>query len=559
MNNKSNNGLFWLYITLFLLWIFCIFFLWKEKNIETGTREFVIVNDWVQHFRKWLDVSWGTKLIYKISYDKYDAIYEWTQLESAKKQVEEVILKNIDNRISGLGVSDYSSYIQILDEERYIVVEIWGINDLEEAKNIIGKTVELEFKLPNEDIWLPEEIQRRKEFANNILADSQNNSENLELFLEDRESEWVYYTNYKNSTIEELPILFEEKPELLTQSVQWEWFPEIIETQSSIITQNEWGDDISQTASGFAAFRVNSISWDSLYTLDYIFVNQDVLRQTALSKKWDILNWAYFEIAMYSADQLWRPGISIQFNWAWTEVFCNITEENIWKPMAIFIWWELVTAPVIQDKICGGNAQITGQYTPEEAQATIDELNSGALPAPLILMQEEKISPSLWDNALQWALLSALIWILAIFAFMRILYWWKKAFVTLSVLLVFLSILSLFIKLIDYALSLSGIAAIILSIWMAVDANILIFERMREEQQDPKNTKINTIIDNACNRSWPAIRDWNLSTWIIALLLMIFGSNMFKGFWTMLIITILITILVNVPLTRILLKKFYKK
>jgi len=172
------------------------------------------------------------------------------------------------------------------------------------------------------------------------------------------------------------------------------------------------------------------------------------------------------------------------------------------------------------------------------------------------LMQEDKISPTLWDKALQWALLAALIGTLAIFAYIRLKYGRKKWIVTLCVLLSFIAVLAWVMKLIDYALSLSGIAAVILSIWMAVDSNILIYERMKEEKENWRSDT--SAIDVAYSRSWPAIRDWNISTWLIALLLFSLWSNMFKWFGAMLCITTIMTLLLNVPLTKILLKFFYR-
>jgi preprotein translocase subunit SecD len=111
-------------------------------------------------------------------------------------------------------------------------------------------------------------------------------------------------------------------------------------------------------------------------------------------------------------------------------------------------------------------------------------------------------------------------------------------------------------KLINYALSLSWIAAVILSIWMAVDSNILIYERMKEEIKSWRSNQ--SAIDVAYDRSRPAIRDGNISTILIAVLLWSLWTNMFKWFWFMLVVTTLMTLLINVPITKILLKQFYK-
>ena len=112
----------------------------------------------VTNFRKWLDISGGTRLIYRISYDTYEQTYaDNTQaLNEIKNTVENIILKNIDGRISQLWVSDYKSFTQQLDNETQIVVEIWWVADLDQAKELIGKTVELEFKLILNDLMLTE-------------------------------------------------------------------------------------------------------------------------------------------------------------------------------------------------------------------------------------------------------------------------------------------------------------------------------------------------------------------------------------------------------------------
>jgi protein-export membrane protein SecD len=142
-----------------------------------------------------------------------------------------------------------------------------------------------------------------------------------------------------------------------------------------------------------------------------------------------------------------------------------------------------------------------------------------------------------------------------IYLYMTIMYGFKKGLISLLSLSLFALVLLAIVKLIDYALSLSGIAAIILSIGMAVDTNVLIFERMKEEKAEGKNDEI--AIKNAYERSWSAIKDAQLSTGLIGLLLFAMGINMFKGFGSMLVIGVILTLLVNVPLIKELLFIFY--
>ena len=295
----------------------------------------------------------------------------------------------------------------------------------------------------------------------------------------------------------------------------------------------------------------------TLYTIEEIFVQDQLSRITAQSSDGKILNGANFKYASVSNSQMGQPVVVLNFDDTGKEIFCNITENNIGKQMAIFIGGQIITAPVIQSKICDGSAQIDGQFTPDSARELTTSLNDGALPAPLILMQEEKVSPSLGESAFTGAVLALAVGLLLIYVYMTIVYGFKKGFITLISLSVFTLVLLAIVKVIDYALSLSGIAAIILSIGMAVDANILIFERMKEEKKEGKSD--DNAIKIAYDRSRAAIKDAQLSTGIIGLLLLWIGINMFKGFGSMLVVGVILTLLINVPLIKELLFIFYPK
>lgn len=221
----------------------------------------------------------------------------------------------------------------------------------------------------------------------------------------------------------------------------------------------------------------------TLYVFEDIFV-QDRETRVAATDGQTILNGAYFKFANTSTSELGQAVVVINLDEKGKEIFCNVTQANIGKPMAIFVGGNLLTAPNIQSKICGGTAEINGSFTSESAKQLSNALNEGTLPAPLILMQEEKISPSLGDNALSGALRAGLIGLIAIMILIYLMYGYKKMLLTGIVLISFLVLLAAFMKLTDYALSLSGIAVIILSIGMGVDANILIYERLREELKE---------------------------------------------------------------------------
>jgi len=186
----------------------------------------------------------------------------------------------------------------------------------------------------------------------------------------------------------------------------------------------------------------------------------------------------------------------------------------------------MVTAPVIREKICGGSAQIDGQFTISSAKELVDGLNEGALPAPLILAHEEKVSPTLGEKALTGAMWAGLVGLIAIYGFMFFWYGRRKGTVAILTLLSFLIVLFAVLKIFGAALSLSGIAAILLSIGMGVDANVLIYERIREEIREGKS--VSNAIADGYKMSWSAIRDGNVTTGMIAVLLFFMGTNVFK-------------------------------
>ena len=560
-----------IFSALFVVGLFFIFFVGWSFNADTWNRTLSVVTDGVNHFRKGLDVSGWTKLVFKISYDKYESVYDGWELVAVKKMIEDIILKNIDNRISWLGVSDYRAYVQTMDNNPYIVVEIWGIADLDQAKDIIGKTVELEFRLPNEVEPTSSIKKSRKQLAKDIKSDIDANNGAIDKFADARWSENVFYSHWNAITLEQLPDVYKNNSRLITDASMGDISDVRSDTYDMIDYQDQSGSIQSTELYGYSFYRVNSvqevevntaITGDAVlemidvYDIESVFVQDRETWKTAKSKDGDILNGAYFKYANVGQDQVWQPVVAINFDSKGTEIFCDITSDNIGTQMAIFVWWEMLTSPVIRSKICGGTAQIDWDFTPDSAKELVDALNDGALPAPLVLMQEEKISPTLGADALTGALIAAGIGIIAIFVFMFIMYGWKQAVVTLSVLVSFMVVLWFFMKFVDYALSLSWIAAVVLSIGMAVDANILIYERMKEEEAKWK-TKYSAI-ETAYERSRPAIRDGNISTGLIALLLFMLWSNMFKGFGTMLMVTVLLTLFVNVPLTKMLLKTAYK-
>ncbi|KKQ76689.1 MAG: Preprotein translocase subunit SecD [Parcubacteria group bacterium GW2011_GWC1_38_6] len=248
-----------------------------------------------------------------------------------------------------------------------------------------------------------------------------------------------------------------------------------------------------------------------------------------------------------------KPLISIEFNDEGSKLFEELTQNNIGKPIAIYIDGVLISAPVVQSKIVGGKAQITGNFDIKSAQELARNLNAGALPLPITLISQESVGPVLGKISLEKSLKSGFIGFLAVIMFMVIFYRLPGILASLALIIYIAIILALF-KLIPVTLTLAGIAGFVLSIGMAVDANILIFARMKEEFAEGKNFTIS--LAEGFSRAWPSIRDSNITTIITSLILFGFGTGFVKGFAFTLIIGVLISMFSAVFITRYFLKLF---
>ena len=555
---------------VFVISLFFVFFVGRTFNSETFKRDWILTTKGITHFRKGLDISGGTKLVYKIDYSKYKELYSANEFLEVKKDIEQVILKNIDSRISGLGVSDYVAKIQTIGEETQVVVEIGGVADLDQAKEIIGKTVELEFRIENDEEATPETIAQRKALAEKIRTEVVATPEKMIELYANQEAENIIARTI-TGTLDQLPDLYRTHSQML-DTIPLNQISNLLEgTYLTQTYQTASGENLTQGVDGFLTFRVSArnevpvVAWTGevntgtqmLYTIDEIFVQDRLSWKIAQGKDGSPLNGAYFTLARPETTQFWQPSVGIEFNQKGSELFCEITSNNVGKSMGIFIWGKPATIANINEKICDGRAQISGGFDKERATETAKELNSGNMPAPLILLQEEKVSPSLGDSAFQGALVATGVWVLAIIIYMFFIYGRRKATVTTATMIFYFMVLLAILKLIDYALSLSGIAAIILSIGMAVDANVLIFERMNEEVKNNKSYL--SAIETASKRSWAAIRDGQISTLLIWVLLFAYGINIFKGFGSMIILTAILTLVLNVPFIKEALFVMYNK
>jgi len=245
-----------------------------------------------------------------------------------------------------------------------------------------------------------------------------------------------------------------------------------------------------------------------------------------------------------------EPQIALQFNSEGTRLFKELTEQNLGRRIAIFLDGELIVAPVVQSVIPNGQAVITGQYTIERAREEATRLNSGALPVSISLLSQQNIGPSLGKTSINQSLVAGIIGLVAVMLFMIVFYRLPGLLSAVSLLIYVAITLSLF-KIFNITLTLASIAGFILSLGIAIDANILIFERTKEELRRGK--ELRAAIEDGFGRAWPSIRDSNISSLITAIVL-ITGTSFIRGFAITLGIGILVSMFTAITVTRTLLR-----
>jgi preprotein translocase subunit SecD len=241
------------------------------------------------------------------------------------------------------------------------------------------------------------------------------------------------------------------------------------------------------------------------------------------------------------------PQITLQFDTEGTKLFSDITSQNIGKQVAIFLDGEVLSAPTVQTAITDGQAVITGQFTIQQAQQLVTRLNSGALPVPIKLIEQENVGATLGADSVKKSVAAGLIGF-AIIALFMFIYYRLPGILAVFALTIYTFITLAIFKIFSITLTLAGIAGFILSIGMAVDANILIFERMKEELRRGKT--LEKAVEDGFNRAWLSVRDSNFSSLITTVILGYFGSSIIRGFAITLGLGILVSMFTAITVTR---------
>lgn len=649
-----------------------------------------------------LDLQGGSQLDYKIDLRKVPEKDQAAIIEGVKNVIE--------RRVNSLGVSEPNIYTSAIGDEQHLIVELAGVKDLNEAKQTVGKTIQLEFKEKREtpEPGLKENIRKiSQSVLSNIISgkvsfevagqeEMQASPGKVEYtegnfkFADEiadkniasavtkgtlgqvvprlidgsdgytiQDGELVPLDGFfivkpteirdtstldaKEKTLQVSHILIsyrgadraaetvtrskeEAKTEaeaLLARLQKGENFETLAKANSDepaakesagkllgpVYKDSNYAEEftdaaialtkvgelsgVTETAFGFHIIRASNFT-QYKYSQIFFSTAPDPWQPTELTGE-------HFLHADVTFDQLLRPIVAIKFDNEGAKLFEKITERNIEKPLAIFVGGNLISSPNVPKKIIGGEAVIEGNFRVEEAQALARDLNTGAIPAPIVLSGQYTIGASLGDQALSQSMKAGVIGIILLVIFLTLYYrlpgfiavlalsvyttlllFLIKSALPLSLalvvsILVFVAIIHTILKSKDdgweklvtfvlacfvlffvtfllsnaITLTLAGIAGVILSIGMAVDANILIFERTKEELRNGK--PLGAAIEAGFDRAWSSIRDSNFSSLITCAILFYFGTSIIQGFAFNLAAGILVSMFSAITITKTLL------
>jgi len=273
-----------------------------------------------------------------------------------------------------------------------------------------------------------------------------------------------------------------------------------------------------------------------------------------LIKNKTLLTGASLETAKVQiSDRFGEPNVSIKFNSQGATDFDRITNDNVRRRLAIVLDGVVHSAPVIQERISGGQAQITGNFTMDEARDLAIVLRAGALPAPVNILEERTVGPSLGSDSIRQGIMATLIGSLLVILFMILYYRLSGTIADLALIINIVLVLGI-LAAFKATLTLPGIAGLLLTVGMAVDANVLIFERIREELRTGKNIRL--ALDTGYKRAFITIIDTHVTGIVSAIFLIIFGTGPIKGFAVTLIIGLLASLFTAVFVTRVIFDYF---
>jgi len=499
-------------------------------------------------FHLGLDLQGGTHLVYQADVSQIPGQDQASAVEGVRDVIE--------RRVNAFGVSEPIVQTTKSGDSWRMIVELAGVSDVNQAITMIGETPLLEFKEqnPSPQIELTDEQKQQ-------LTDFNNRAKTLaeDLLVQALKPDADFGQLAKDNSQDPGSLEAGGDLGLMPRGV---FVPEFEKVCFDELKPGEIYPKLVQSEFGYHVIKKEEESGSAD---DYQARCRHILMRTATESDFASASdeWLYTGL---TGKQLKRaqiefdpntqvPQISLEFNDEGAALFAALTRKNIGKPIAIFLDGEPISIPTVQQEIPNGQAVISGQFTITEAKLLAQRLNAGALPVPIELISQQTVGASLGNESMAKSLKAGLIGLVIVSLFMILYYRLPGLSAVVALIFYGLIILAVF-KLIPVTLTLAGIAGFILSLGMAVDANILIFERLKEELKQEKPLTI--ALAESFRRAWPSIFDGNVSTLITCLILMGFTTSVVKGFAVTLSIGILISMFSAMVVNKIILKLVIK-
>lgn len=492
-------------------------------------------------FNLGLDLQGGAHLVYQADTKNIP--------DSDRAESVEGVRDVIERRVrGGLGVSEPLVQTTQVGNDYRIIIELPGITDVNTAIKMIGETPVLAFKEENNDPArdLTKEEQKQldtfnaeaQKKANAALKEAQGKADFKSLVTKYSQDEATKSNGGDLGFVNEN--IYPEIYAWAKTHKDGEVSKTVIKSFDGLNIVKRVSERPAINASSTAEYQVARIFIQTKQKADFVPPTEQ-WKDTALSGK-------QLKRAEVTQDpQSGQVQVSLNFDDEGSKLFADITGRNVGKPVAIFLDGQPISIPRVNEAILSGSAVISGGFTLLEAKQLSQRLNSGALPVPVELISQQKVDASLGSDSLAKSFKAGLMGLFGVMIFMVVYYRLPGLLSVLSLVVYALLSLATF-KVLGVTMTLSGIAGFILSIGMAVDTNVLVFERLKEELRAGKG--LHTASEESFRRSWPSIRDGHIATLVSCVFLVWFGTGFVQGFAVTLAIGVLFSLFTAIVATR---------
>ncbi|MFA6410710.1 MAG: protein translocase subunit SecD [Candidatus Buchananbacteria bacterium] len=530
---------------IFLLTVSSVILVFPQAIEKSGLPVPKIMN---QPFRLGLDLQGGTHLLYSADISKIPAADQTSAIEGVRDVIE--------RRVNSFGVAEPVIQTTKSTEGWRIIAELAGVSDVNQAINMIGETPLLEFKEPNPNPQVQLTDAQKKELEDTNLKAKTTANEVLAKALKPKADFAALAKQYSEDPGSK------DNGGDLGFAGRGTYVPEFETACFDKLKVGEITKELVKTGYGYHIIKKDQEKTEGdKYQVRCSHILIKTKSETdfgAPAEEWLYtgLTGQQLKKALVEFDPNTKaPQVSLEFNDEGTELFGAITKRNVGKPVAIFLDGTAISTPTVQEAIMDGKAVINGKFTIQESKILAQRLNAGALPVPITLISQQTIGASLGNESVQKSLQTGIISFIIICLFM--IGYYRLPGVTASIALLFYALVVLAIfKILNVTLTLPGIAGFILSLGMAVDANVLIFERFKEEIK--KGKTLTMALNEGFKRAWSSIFDGHVSTLISCVILMGFTTSLVKGFAITLAVGTLMSLFSAVFVTRVILLEIVK-